>query len=365
MPLPGRFVVSISRSIWVPASIAPRLTTLFSKVARAGSSAGSRSFSGLPSAASTSRMPCDEPSQLLRGQRGVVIGAVETLGEREVLLDRERAERDGGDRGVDVRRVVGEPVGDAEPLAHAPPLRAGCTCSGGAGYEEVHWRTRSSPAPPSLEHRERALDVLEPGHPGREQYRLARRRNGLEQRRIRDLAGGDLVERVADLLQQLDRLDREGAREEEQPAALGVVLQPDVLFAGELHPLRELPARLGKVGRGRRRGMHLRLRDVGLELDGVRTGLGRRIDQTLRLVDAAVVVVADLGDDQSRRALAHGSRADEHPATLATSPRGVASAREAGALPATARRAARHASRAVPRRYALCTSTRSTTASHA
>ena len=134
----------------------------------------------------------------------------------------------------------------------------------------------------------------------------------------------------------------EKGREEEQPAALGVILQPDVLFPGELHPLRELPARLGKVGRGRRRGMHLRLRDVGLELDGVRTGLGRRIDQPLRLVDAAVVVVADLGDDQSRRAGAHGSRADEHSGHSShVLQRGVAFARETGALPAAARRAAR------------------------
>ena len=56
-PVPGRFVVSIAASSTVPAGTATRVTTLFSNVARAGSSAGSRSFSPLPSAASTSRTP--------------------------------------------------------------------------------------------------------------------------------------------------------------------------------------------------------------------------------------------------------------------------------------------------------------------
>ena len=67
------------------------------------------------------------------------------------------------------------------------------TCSGAARVRRRALEDEELARTAVPQHRERALDVLEPGHPGREEHRLARRRNGLEQRRIRDLAGGDLV----------------------------------------------------------------------------------------------------------------------------------------------------------------------------
>ena len=50
-------MVSISGSSTAPSGISTFATTLFSKVARAGSSAGSRSFRPSPIAASTWRIP--------------------------------------------------------------------------------------------------------------------------------------------------------------------------------------------------------------------------------------------------------------------------------------------------------------------
>ena len=46
------------------------------------------------------------------------------------------------------------------------------TCSGGHGYAEVHCITSTS-LPASWNSRDRALDVLDPRHPGGDQDRLA------------------------------------------------------------------------------------------------------------------------------------------------------------------------------------------------
>jgi hypothetical protein len=71
--------------------------------------------------------------------------------------------------------------------------------------------------------------------------------------------------------------------------------------------------------------VHLRLGDVRLELDGVGAGLRCRIDQALGLVDAAVVVVADLGDDE-RVSGRDGASLDLHADECSAGPSGVCAA---------------------------------------
>ena len=146
------------------------------------------------------------------------------------------------------------------------------------------------------------IDVLEPRHPRGDEHGLPGRGDRLDDRRVRHLAGRDLVRRGIDLLEEVDRGHRERGREEEQAELLGGRLQREVVVLRQLHALRELVPRLVEVRRRRRRGKHLRVRDVRLELHGVRAGFGRSANEGPCLAETSIVVVPDFGDDQRRPA---------------------------------------------------------------
>ena len=104
----------------------------------------------------------------------------------------------------------------------------------------------------------------------------------------------------AEVLEERDARHIPRRREPLEPAQQRVVADLDVLVAAELDaaPVVEVghraPRRLAQhvahvLGRG----------DLGgalLELDGIRAGVGRDVDEPLGEVDVAVVVQADLGD---------------------------------------------------------------------
>ena len=114
------------------------------------------------------------------------------------------------------------------------------------------------------------------------------------------LARGDLPERLADALEQVDRLDRERRRDEEHAALAAVLGQAAPLLLGELHALpvvvarRVLPAERHAERLGRRA---LGGGDVRLELHGVGAGVGDRVDERVRQAQAAVVGQRHLADD--------------------------------------------------------------------
>src|SRR5919112_3117781 len=113
-----------------------------------------------------------------------MIGAVETLREREVLLDNRRPQGDRGYRGEDVRGVIRQTVRDAETLAHRDH-RPEVHLLRGSG---VGGRALEDDDLGLCEQRERTLYVVEPCHAGREEDRLSRRSHRLEERWVRHLA---------------------------------------------------------------------------------------------------------------------------------------------------------------------------------
>ena len=136
-----------------------------------------------------------------------------------------------------------------------------------------------------------------------------------QERRVAEVAGRDLVGRNVELGEQVGARLVERRREEHEAELAGARLQLDIGAAIELERLavgavRRAEAVLVVVGAVvERTGVQPPVVPL-LELDGVHARLLREHEQLLRLLDRALVVVADLGDDEARRVVGDPAAVD-------------------------------------------------------
>ena len=137
----------------------------------------------------------------------------------------------------------------------------------------------------------------------------------LQQRRALQIAGRDLVRRDVELPQEIGARQVERGREEVDAELARVRLQLAVLLEAELEELAMLAVGRAEavlvvvrlvVRRARVEAAVVAL----LQLDRMRARELRLAEQLARLLEAALVVVADLGDDVALRVVADLVRAD-------------------------------------------------------
>ena len=234
-----------------------------------------------------------------------MVGALRRVAEREVLLDHARTEHVGDGRHRDAVLVVGEADDDLRiPLAQRRDDREVQLLHrrrvGGRALEE---------ADPVVDRRDRlhrAVDVLEGRAAGRDDHRLAERRDVTKERRVAQVAGGDLVGRQLELRQEVGARLVERGREEHETELGGEVAQLGVRVPIELERLAMPAVRRPEAVLVVVRALVERPREEAgvvalLELDRVHARVPGRAEELLRLLDASLVVVADLGDDEAGR----------------------------------------------------------------
>ncbi len=150
------------------------------------------------------------------------------------------------------------------------------------------------------------VDVLDGGAARRDDHRLPERRDVPQERRVPQVARGDLVGGQLELREQVGARLVERSREEDEPELVRDAAELRERGSIELERLA-VPA----VGRAEAvlvvvRAVVQRAREERavvalLELDRVDAHVLRRVEQLDRLLDASLVVVADLRDDEARR----------------------------------------------------------------
>lgn len=225
--------------------------------------------------------------------------------EREMLLDDGRAEGDAGDGGADAEGVVGEADTAAEEVAKMRE-RAKVRAGGARGVarrtlQERHVRAAVLAC--------RAHEVVELGdgrHARGGDERLPRLRDLADERQVDVLERRDLVERRVERFEEVDGRRVERRAEAEDAAAFCVRENLCLPFPRRVRFLVQLVERLAVpwVLRVADEKLAVRFVDghrvgrVGLQLDGVRAGLGRRFDDGFRAVERVVVVAAHFGDEE-------------------------------------------------------------------
>ena len=235
-PSPGDFSARSSRrSVCPTGSVAA--ATIFLPIFVIGSDLA-RIRRLRPVAEGDARAPevADELAQADRLEREAVVGALHRAVEREVLLDDARAEHVGRDRHRDAAVVPGvadDGVGEELPV--------------GVDHAQVELLPLGRVAGGALEDRDlrvdlgdrlvRAPDVVERAAAGGDDHRLADLGDGAEQRRVRQVAGGDLVRRHVEVGEKLGAREVERGREEGDAELRRERLQLLVLGAAELERL--------------------------------------------------------------------------------------------------------------------------------
>ena len=221
----------------------------------------------------------DEGAQLggLEGHGGV--GAEHAPRERQVDLEHDGAEGDGGQARVDRAGVVGQPDGAAEPRlqladhVEPEPLGRGGVHRRALQQDGLDARRRGTPCTI-------ALDLGVGGHPGGDQDRQpvlrrgggAARTTGSRRRRSSRPTRPTRRSRSTASTEKAELM-------KPRPLLLAVLAQPRPLRLGELHALPVLVAGgvlVAELDPPRLVGRALGGRDVGLELDGVHARLGGR-----------------------------------------------------------------------------------------
>ena len=175
-----------------------------------------------------------------------------------------------------------------------------------AGYAAVHWSRQRLGL---TRHHDvmRAAHVVDGRSAGAHDHRLAELGHVSQQRRVVEVAGRDLEGGHVELGEEVGAGAVEHRGEEGDADLSRELPQLGILVAPELEQLAVLAVRRGRscsrsrTACRRRRGVIQRPVVALLELDGVHTALLRHVEQLLRLLDVALVVVPDLGDDVAVR----------------------------------------------------------------
>jgi hypothetical protein len=211
-----------------------------------------------------------------------------------VLLDHDGAQRHGRKCRVVPERVIRE----ADRLAVALAELGEHVEADPVGGRRIRGR--------ALEHRHvvaccgnGSIELGPRRHPRRQQHGPARRPDAAHQLEVGHLAGADLVAPHAQLLQALDRFDREHRAEKLDLRAVARLLQRPPLLVREGRSSEVLPTRFVlEVRRRRRVARGLRVRVVQLELHCIGAALRGHLGEADRVAEAAVVVHSCLGDHE-------------------------------------------------------------------
>src|SRR5438309_6559686 len=201
--------------------------------------------------------------------------------------------------------MVGKTDDEArEPFAqlrdHAQVEILGCCGIGGSALQDAELLVDGQ------DRVDRALDVLQRAAAGREEHGLAELRDVSLQRRVLQITRGELVRRHVELREKIRAFEVPGGREERDAELACITLKLAVVVGAELQRLPVLAVR-----RAERELVVVRLFVVGarveravralLQLDRIRAPLVRGLDELLRLLELALVVVTDLRDHVARR----------------------------------------------------------------
>src|SRR5262249_6690497 len=160
------------------------------------------------------------------------------------------------------------------------------------------------------------LDVLHRATAGGQEHGLPECGDMALERRVAQIARGELECRDVQLGEQVGALEVERRREQRHPALTCVPHQLPVLVGAELERLTMLAVRVPEAQLVVVRllvelaGIERPVRAL-LQLDGVDAALFRGVDEALRLLDVALVVVADFGDDVARLVVAELDAVDD------------------------------------------------------
>ena len=157
----------------------------------------------------------DEAAHAVRHQRVRVVGALPGVVQREVLLERPRAEHVGDGRHGDAVVVVGEP--DDELRVALPQRRDHREIEvldlrrvRGRAVQHAELRVRGG------DRVDGAVDVLERPAARREEHRLPERGDVAQERDVREVAGGELERVDAELREEVGARLVEGGGDEPQ-----------------------------------------------------------------------------------------------------------------------------------------------------
>ena len=234
-----------------------------------------------------------------------MVRALRGVAQREVLLDHPRAEHVGDGRHRDPVLVVGEPddvvrvsVAERRDDGQVELLDGGRVRRGALQETDL-----------IVERRERvhgAVDILERRAAARDDHRLAEGGDVPEQGRVAEVAGGDLESRDVELGEEVGARLVECGGEEDEAELGGQSAQLDVGVAAELQRLAVLAVRrpeavLVLVGALEEFAREEPAVVALLQLDRVDPRTFRRAEELLGPLEAALVVVADLGDHEAGR----------------------------------------------------------------
>lgn len=247
----------------------------------------------------------DELCEFFRLHGECAVDAAVFAREREVLLDDSRAEGDAGDGGADAERVVGEADAAAEELAQVRE-RAEVRAGGARGVARRALEERHVGATVFARGADEFVELGDARHARGGDERLFRLRDAPDERQVDVFERRDLVERRVERFEEVDGRRVERRTEAEDAAALRVRENLRLPFPRRIGFLVQLVERLAvpRVLRVADEKLAVRFVDghrvgrVGLQLDGVRAGLGRRFDDGFRAVERVVVVAAHFGDEE-------------------------------------------------------------------
>ncbi len=230
-----------------------------------------------------------------------MVGALPRVVQREVLLEDPGAEHERDRRHRDPVVMVGETdhevgvaLAERRDDREVQVLDLGRVGGGAVEHAEL--------LVPGHDRLDGAVDVLQRPAARGQEHRFAERRDVAEKRDVEQIPGGELERVDVELGEQIGaRLVERGGDERDalllrvarqlEPVALRQLEELAVLAVGRAVALLVVVRRVVVVAREERAVVAL------LELHRVDPALTRRVDQRLRLLELALVVVPDLGDD--------------------------------------------------------------------
>ena len=244
-----------------------------------------------------------------------MIGPGTAAAEGQVLLDHTGAQRHRRQRDLGSQGVVGKAHRDIKNLRH----RGHCA--------QIRVRRMGGIIADAVQENEglrsrlaqgihRQLHLVQGGHPGGQDDRLVEACDVLKQPGVGQFTGRDFERRNVQSRKHVSTVFVEGGGKKQDPSFPAVGGKVPVLTLAQFQPPQHVPLGFGGIcpfqligslgGAGGRQVLRLE----GLELDRIRAGGDRSVDQASGRAQIAVVVDSRLCDDETGVARSHRTLAD-------------------------------------------------------